>query len=49
MPKSQTHWGYDLLTVLLVVLVSVLVFWAVPVQAAAAELPTTPQTPSPPS
>jgi hypothetical protein len=33
MPKSQTHWGYDLLTVLLVVAVSAFVFWAVPAQA----------------
>lgn len=49
MPKSQTHWGYDLLTVLLVVLVSVLVFWAVPAQAAASDVPTAQQTPGPPS
>jgi hypothetical protein len=48
MPKSQTHWGYDVLTVLLVVLVSVLVFWAVPVQAAA-DVPMAQQSPGPPS
>lgn len=35
MPKSQAHWGYDLLTVLLVALVSALVFWLVPAQAEA--------------
>jgi len=34
MPKSQQHWGYDLLTVLLVTLVSVVVFWLVPVPTA---------------
>jgi hypothetical protein len=33
MPKSKTHWGYDLLTVVLVGLVSAFVFWAVPAQA----------------
>jgi hypothetical protein len=33
MPKSRTHWGYDLLTVLLVALVSAFVFWALPAQA----------------
>lgn len=33
MPKSQTHWGYDLLTVLLVALVGAVVFWVVPAQA----------------
>ncbi len=33
MPKSQTHWGYDLVTVLLVVLVGAVVFWVVPAQA----------------
>jgi hypothetical protein len=33
MPKSQQHWGYDLLTVLLVVLVGAFVFWLVPAQA----------------
>lgn len=48
MPKSQTHWGYDVLTVLLVVLVSVLVFWAVPVQAAGV-VPIPQQSQSPPS
>jgi hypothetical protein len=33
MPKSRPHWGYDLLTVLLVALVGAFVFWAVPAQA----------------
>lgn len=33
MPKSQQHWGYDLLTVLLVALISVVVFWFVPLPA----------------
>lgn len=47
MPKSQTHWGYDLLTVLLVALVSLLVFWAVPVQAAG-DVPMAQQSPGPP-
>jgi hypothetical protein len=39
MPKSRAHWGYDLLTVLLVALVSALVFWVVPAQAAALPSP----------
>lgn len=38
MPKSRSHWGYDLLTVLLVALVSGIVFWVVPAQAQAATL-----------
>lgn len=33
MPKSRSHWGYDLLTVLLVALVGAVVFWVLPVQA----------------
>jgi hypothetical protein len=33
MPKSRSHWGYDLLTVLLVALVGSVVFWVVPAQA----------------
>ncbi|HVK31792.1 MAG TPA: hypothetical protein VM845_04710 [Burkholderiaceae bacterium] len=33
MPKSRAHWGYDLLTVLLVALVGAFVFWVVPAQA----------------
>lgn len=33
MPKSQSHWGYDLLTVLLVLAVGAVVFWAVPAHA----------------
>ncbi len=48
MPKSQTHWGYDLLTVLLVGLVSAVVFWAVPVQARTVAS-TAPCAPSPTS
>jgi hypothetical protein len=48
MPKSKTHWGYDLLTVLLVVLVSAFVFWAVPVQAAA-DVPLAQPSPGSPS
>lgn len=33
MPKSQPHWGYDLLTVVVVVAIGAFVFWALPVQA----------------
>ena len=33
MPQSQSHWGYDLLTVLVVVAIGAFVFWALPVQA----------------
>jgi hypothetical protein len=36
MPKSRSHWGYDLLTVLLVALVGSVVFWVVPAQARSA-------------
>lgn len=30
MPKSRQHWGYDLLTLSLVLGVAAFVFWAVP-------------------